>query len=112
TITPAPSSVEEGSVKATWSNVDLPANGQFNPTVTVCKNVDTGVMSQFAAPTLSAKARPSVEPTPIPTSSVAPAPVKKPVAGGDNSLLVGIVVLILLAAGAYYFFLKPKKRGL
>ena len=112
TITPAPSSVEEGSVKATWSNVDLPANGQFNPTVTVGKNVDTGVMSQFAAPTLSAKARPSVEPTPIPTSSVAPAPVKKPVAGGDNSLLVGIVVLILLAAGAYYFFLKPKKRGL
>ena len=112
TITPAPANVEAGSVKAMWNNVDLPANGKFTPTVTVDKKLDSSVMDQFAVPTLAAKARPATVATPIPTSSVAPQPVKKPGAGGDNSLLIGIVVLILLAAGAYYFFLKPKKRGM
>ncbi len=112
-IRPAPKRVIQGSVLATWENVDLNAGGKFVVTVTVDKSVDPSVMQQFAKPSLSPKtrlaptSRPTVQPTATPTTP------KKPVAQGQQAdYTLWLILLVVIIAGGYYFFAMRKKPGL
>ncbi|MDP2718147.1 MAG: hypothetical protein Q8P02_05360, partial [Candidatus Micrarchaeota archaeon] len=108
-ITPEPSSVQPGSILATW-DVALAPGETFEATVEVAKAVDESVLKDFKAPVakpVSVPSQPAV--TPAPTAAPAQEPVP---AQADNTLWYVLGALIILGVLYYVFAGKKPKKGL
>lgn len=102
-ITPIPTKVEKGSVIATWNSLNLKPNEEFRVSITVAKVLERSVTSEFKAPTLSSKPKPTQETT---ANATVQPQVK---ALGPDYTMIGVVVIAILAAAAYFGFVRKRK---